>query len=66
MLVKVRYMDGSSEMVRPSLLQYLIENRKIREFQRTDGWVIVGVDQVREVRFQIYSGPERRKVSYRM
>ncbi len=64
MYIKVRYPDESEELVRPSLLQYLIETEKIREFERQSGWVVVGVDPVRDPRPKIYSGPERRKVSY--
>ncbi len=64
MYVKVRYPDDSLELVRPSLLQYLIETEKIREFERQDGWVVIGVDPVRCTRPKIYSGPERRKVSF--
>ncbi len=64
MYVKVKYPDGAIEFVRPSFLQYLIETAKIREFERKDGWVVVGVDPVRCSRPKIYSGPERRKISY--
>ena len=64
MYVRVKYLDGSQELVRPSLLQYLIETERIREFERRDGWVVIGVDPVRCSRPKIYSGPERRKVSY--
>ncbi len=66
MLIKVRYLDGTTEMVRPSLLQYLIENCKISEFRRTHHWAIIGVDRIRSLRGHGYSGPERRRVSFSM
>lgn len=65
MLVKVRYLDGTTELVRPSLLQHLIENHKIREFLRTEGWVVLGIDPVRSFQPKIYSGPDRRRATYR-
>lgn len=60
MMIRVRYPDGLTRMVRPSLLHQLIKSRKISEFRRTDGWVRVGIDPVRHRRMSDYSGPERR------
>lgn len=60
MLIKVRYPDGNTRMVRPPLLNQLIETRKIVEFRRSDGWARLGADPIRHRRRPEYAGPERR------
>jgi len=63
MMIKVRYPDGATRMVRPPLLIQLIETRKIIEFRRSDGWARIGADPLRDRRPHEYAGPERREVS---
>lgn len=58
--VAVVYQDGMMDMVRPKVLQNLIENDDIVKFQRSDGWVYPGIDPIRRMRNATYSGPERR------
>lgn len=62
MMIRVRYPDGETRMVRPPLLDHLIQTRKIVEFKRQEGWVRVGVDPVRTRRID-YHGPERRQAT---
>jgi len=60
MMIRVRYPDGLTRMVRPPLLHQLIRTQKICEFRRADGWVKLGVDPIRHRRLMEYTGPERR------
>lgn len=64
MLIKVKYPDGTNELVRPSLLHYLIEKRLISAFERSSGWVTLGIDPVRQGRIP-FSGPNRRLANFR-
>ncbi len=61
MMVRVVYHDGMTEMVRPPVLQHLIETGKIHKFRRSDGWAILGVDPVRAERQHGFRGNERRQ-----
>ena len=60
MMIRVMYFDGLTEMVRPPVLQHLIENGKILRFHRRDGWTELGTDPVRMDRHAAYRGRERR------
>lgn len=60
MMIRVMYHDGWTEMVRPPVLQHLIETRKIYKFRRSDGWAILGIDQIRAQERRSYDGQERR------
>ena len=60
MMIRVMYSDGLTEMVRPPVLQHLIEKGKIHRFHRSDGWTEVGTDPVRVDRHIEYRGRERR------
>jgi hypothetical protein len=55
--IKVVFNDDSVGYVRDGKLDALILERKIKAFLRSDGWVKVGTDRVREIR---YHGSERR------
>lgn len=61
MLIRVKYVDERFDMVRPEILERLLEAGKVREFQRSDGWVMPGVGSVRRKNVSGYSGTERRK-----
>jgi hypothetical protein len=54
------YYDGLTEMVRPPVLQHLIEKGKILRFRRSEGWTEIGTDPVRIERHIPYRGRERR------
>jgi len=60
-MVRVMYHDGLTEMVRPPVLQHLIETGKIHKFRRSDGWAILGVDPIRACMRQDFHGSERRR-----
>lgn len=61
MLIRVKYVDERFDMVRPEILDRLLEAGKVREFQRRDGWVMPGLGRLRSMNKNGYSGPERRK-----
>lgn len=60
MLISVRHSTGKVEQVAPRKLQKLIDKRKIVQFMRSNGWVTVGYDPIRENGPLEYCGPERR------
>ncbi len=60
MQIKVKYVDGRIEIVRPRELQDLIDARRITSFRRSGGWVSLGEDSVRSSLRGDYKGPERR------
>jgi hypothetical protein len=60
MLIRVKYVDDRFDMVRPEILDHLLEAGKVRQFQRRDGWVIPGIDSLRCKSRNDYSGIERR------
>ena len=60
--VSVIYQDGMMDMVKPQKLQGLIESDEIIKFQRSDGWVYLGIDPVRGLTRSDYQGQERRFV----
>lgn len=60
MLVRVKYVDDRFDMVRPEILDRLLEAGKVREFKRSDGWVMPGIGTVRHKGRNDYSGLERR------
>lgn len=61
MLIRVKYVDERFDMVRPEILDRLLEAGKVREFQRSDGWVMPGIGSMRRTNVNGYSGTERRK-----
>ena len=58
--VSVVYQDGMMGMVKPSVLQRLIDNDEIVKFQRSSGWVYPEIDPVRNRASSDYQGAERR------
>ena len=60
MQIKVKYIDGRIELVRPRELQELIDARRITQFRRAGGWVSLDSDQLRSTLRGNYRGPERR------
>jgi hypothetical protein len=48
-------------MVKDIMLEQMITSKRISRFQRSDGWVTIGIDPLRGTTPDItYSGPERR------
>ena len=61
MLIRVMYEDGRFDMIKPQLLETLLQNNTVTSFKRSEGWVVVGRDAIRSVAVaQEYSGPDRR------
>ena len=58
--IKVVYKNGSRDKIAPSLLPALIDAKEIAQFQRSDGWIIVGLDPIRGMGGPPYLGDERR------
>lgn len=56
--IKVVFTDDSVGYVKEAQLDGLILSGKIKSFLRSTGWVRIGIDPVREVR---YRGKERRR-----
>jgi len=64
MLIKVMYKDGQIGEVENYFLDDLIESNRIKKFQRSSGWVTIGVDPIRAARRDDYpETPEREKNS---
>lgn len=60
MLIRVMYKNNKYDMVRPSLLNNLIDEGEIKMFLRSGTWAAIGVDALRGLGGR-YEGPERRK-----
>jgi hypothetical protein len=63
MMILVRYLDGTYDMVMGHHLENLINNHEIIGFERSNRWVTIGIDQTRGHGAGAYRGPERRKSS---
>jgi hypothetical protein len=64
MMIRVMYNDGNFDIVKPDLLDMLIEQQSITSFKRSEGWIVLGRDPTRKTRHQDYTGPERRQHSF--
>ena len=61
MLIRVMYADGRLGMIKPHLLDKLLERKIVTSFLRSDGWAVVGRDIIRRHHSsQGYDGAERR------
>ncbi len=60
MLIRVKYVDDRFDMVRPDILDRLLDAGKVREFERQDGWVMPGIGNLRRTADSRYSGVDRR------
>jgi hypothetical protein len=58
--IKVIFIDDSVGYVTENQLDALISSSRIKSFLRSSGWVRVGIDPVREIR---YKGRDRRKLN---
>lgn len=47
MLIRVMYTNGKFDMVKPKLLEELLEQKQISSFKRSEGWAVVGRDAIR-------------------
>ena len=60
MLIPVVLKDGHEELVSSNELHFLISNKQVMFFKRSDGWVVLGRDKMRELKVP-YNGVERRQ-----
>jgi hypothetical protein len=60
MLIRVMYDDGKFDMVKPQMLDRLLETNRVTSFKRNEGWAVVGRDTLRSSRSQGHKGLERR------
>ena len=61
MLIRVMYSDGRFDMVKPSVLDNLLEQQVVTSFKRSDGWAVVGRDALRSPNRPRYRGVDRRQ-----
>ena len=47
MMIRIKYPNGSYDMVNKQTLDYLLDQEKIVGFKRAEGWAIVGRDSIR-------------------
>jgi hypothetical protein len=62
MLIRVMYDDGKFDMVKPQMLDTLLETKRITSFKRDKGWTVIGRDTIRSRSHSSkgYAAPERR------
>ena len=60
MLIQVAYPNDRYDYVKGSLLDKLIDERRVLKFHRSTGWVTVGVDPIRNNKNVVNFYPERR------
>ncbi len=62
MLIHVLYKNGTFDMVKPHLLDRLVELKQLNMFLRSNGWVSVWTDPIRGRGGGEYDGKERRSI----
>ena len=60
MFIPVVLIDGREELVREDELRSLMFNKQVMSFKRSDGWVVLGRDKLRDLKVP-YNGVERRQ-----
>ena len=60
MLIPIVLSGGKEELVSKDDLQFLMDIQQIMLFKRSDGWVVLGQDKMRDQRVP-YRGEERRQ-----
>ncbi len=60
MFIPVVFKDGHEELVSKDELQSLMFNKQVMFFKRSDGWVVLGRDKMRDLKVP-YNGVERRR-----
>ena len=60
MMIRVMYSDGRFDLVKPAVLDRLLEQNCLASFKRSSGWAVVGRDPLRGRGGKAYHGPERR------
>jgi len=60
MMIRVMYSDGRFDMVKPDMLDNLLDRQVVSSFKRNSGWAVVGRDAIRSSSRCNYRGMERR------
>jgi hypothetical protein len=60
-MIRIVYRTGEEGLVSPKFLDILLFLQQVQLFERTDGWVIVGVDKLRNSNPDLYCGPNLRR-----
>jgi hypothetical protein len=60
MFIPVVLKDGHEELVSKDELQFLMFNKQLMSFKRSNGWVDLGRDKMRDLKVP-YNGVERRQ-----
>lgn len=60
MMIRVMYSDGRFDMVKPNILDDLLNRQVVTSFKRNTGWAVVGRDSLRGSSRGNYRGMERR------
>lgn len=58
--IRIVYKNGSRDKIGPSLLPALIDANEVAQFERSDGWVTIGIDRIRGQGGPPYLGDNRR------
>lgn len=61
MMIRVIYTNGAYDIIKPSLLDEMLESGAVAGFLRKEGWAVIGRDPVRKRSRQPYEGAERRE-----
>lgn len=59
-MIRIVYRTGEEDLITPKFLDILLYLGQVQMFERSDGWVVVGVDQLRGSCPSPQTGPERR------
>lgn len=60
MMIRVMYSDGRFDMVKPAMLDNLLDRQAVTSFKRSSGWAVVGRDPIRSSGQSNYRGSDRR------
>jgi len=60
-MIRVVYRTGEEELIPLKFLDILLYLDQVQMFERTNGWVVVGVDKLRSSNLGIYSGIDQRQ-----
>ena len=58
--INVVYKNGVKDSISSVLLNTLISSKQVEQFERSSGWVKVGVDPIRSMGKTSFAGAERR------
>ncbi len=61
MLIRVIRNDSRYDMVKEQQLENLIERGEVVKFQRSSGWVTIGIDPIRKARQAVRLDKDRRR-----